>query len=167
MPLTMDSAGFRVSESGTPRETVTAWFDDRFRNQRQQLADLLNGPTLPEGVAAEFESPEESGRTVVLLASRDSSTAETLSAFVMLAGLEGHVSGNISFLNNDRFESFQWNQRPYFIGDLGWYGTTVFWVRRYYILLPIGILALCVVLAGWMNKGLERKAARRLRVQSS
>jgi hypothetical protein len=81
--------------------------------------------------------------------------------------LEGRVSGNLSFINNERFESFQWNQRPYFIGDLGWLGLTVFWITRYYVLLPIGILALSLVLAGWMNEGLRRKAALRLRVQNS
>jgi cellulose synthase (UDP-forming) len=167
MPLTMDSAGFQIRETNTRLETAKGWLDEEFRNQRQQLADLLNGPTLPSGVAAEFESPEESGRTVVLLASRDASAAGALSAYVMPAGLEGRVSGNLSFINNERFESFQWNQRPYFIGDLGWFGLTVFWITRYYVLLPIGILALSLVLAGWMNEGLRRKAALRLRVQNS
>jgi hypothetical protein len=103
----------------------------------------------------------------VLLASREPSTAEALSAFVMPVGSNGSVSGNLSFLANDGFESFQWNQRPYFIGDLGWYGLAVFWITRYYILLPIGVLAVSLVLGGWMNQGLRRKAALRLRVQSS
>ena len=166
-PLTIDNSGFQISEQSSPLETTREWLDEKFRIQHQQLADLLNGPTTPEGVAAEFESPAESGKTVILLASRDAATADNLSAFVMPAEFEGRVSGNLSFLTGDKFASFQWNQTTYFTGHLGWYGATVFWIRRYYFLLPFGVLALSLVLTLWMNQGLERKAALRLRIQGS
>jgi hypothetical protein len=167
MPLRLNGDSFETSQSVNPMETVRLWLDSASKAQGQQLADVINGGTPPEGVAMQFESPQERGRTVVVLVGRDARSVETLSAFVMPGNIEGRTFGNISFLTSDRFESFTWNPRPYFIGELSWYQMLVFWVARYFLLLPVAVLLLGLLLAGWMNGWLKHKAELRLQVQSS
>jgi cellulose synthase (UDP-forming) len=167
MPLRFNGDVLELTKSSNPADSVRLWFDSTLRTQGQQLADIIDGSTAPDGVAMEFESPQETGRTVVLLAPHDSRNAESLSAFVIAGTTDGRVSGNISFLTNDRFESFVWNQRPYFFGELGWYQMLVFWVTRYFLVLPALVLLIGTLLAGWMNGWLQRKAALRLRVETT
>jgi hypothetical protein len=110
----------------------------------------------------EMESPERRGQTAVLLASINPNDVEGLAAMVMPVPNSPGVEGNICLLANDEFHCTDWNYHPYFIGQQSWYGWTNFWLVRYYLLVPLLVVAVALLLGGRLEGWLQRRAVWRL-----
>jgi hypothetical protein len=115
----------------------------------------------------EIESPEHAGQTAVLLASVNPHEVEELSAIVMPAPNSPGLTGNICLPVADELHCSNWNYRTYFIGQQSLYGWTNFWLVRYYLLIPALIGLVVLLLAGWLNGWLQRRADWRLEERST
>jgi hypothetical protein len=102
-----------------------------------------------------------------VLAALTANRAENLSDFVIPASSAGGVFGNIAFLSGERVESFTWNKKSYYLGELGWYSLFAFWVNQYFLLLPVVVVILGLLLAGALNRWLHEKLTARLALQDS
>lgn len=167
MPVSFSGDRYELSPANWWMDTARRWIGGDLQNDGQRLADVIDSGPPPEGVAMEFESPQERGSTVVVLAAPDPKKAEGLSDLVMASASEGTVSGNVSFLTADRIDSFTWNKKSYYLGELGWYRLLAFWVTQYFLLLPFTVVLFAVVLARWLNRWLQKKSAARLALQDS
>ncbi|HEY4900657.1 MAG TPA: cellulose biosynthesis cyclic di-GMP-binding regulatory protein BcsB [Terriglobales bacterium] len=167
LPLQIGTDGFQLAEVRSPLDRVKLWLHRGYGAGRQQLTDLFGATNPPESGVLEIESPEQRGRTAVLLASINPNDAETLSSLVMPSAASSSVTGNICLLVGDEFHCGYWNYRTYFIGQQGIYGWTNFWLVRYYLLVPALVFLLALVLGGWLNGWLQRRAIWRLQEHPS
>lgn len=162
LPVQIASDGFQLTEVRSPLDRIKLWLHRGYGAGRQQLGDLLGATSPPESGAMEIESPERRGQTAVLLASINPNDVEGLASIVMPAANSGGVTGNICLLATDEFHCIDWNYRSYFIGAQSVYGWTNFWLVRYYLVVPTLVFMLALVLGGWLNGWLQRRAVWRL-----
>lgn len=181
-------------ESGKPSPLLTQWADrlpqaERSDNQAAavsgwkpgdiitRLSNLLGTRTHPSPTAvsarsspayfAGFESPVSSSRSVIVARGKDGQ--QLLSAVELLIDNEAQaqrVQGGLSIVYDNRVESVS-KGRTYYVGNLGFYQTTLWFFGRYPLAL-IAVYLLGALLAGAVFYSiLHARARQRLRIQDS
>ena len=166
LPLKIERDGFQLAEVKSPWDRVKLWMHSRYGAGRQQLADLLSSATPPESAVMQIESPAQRGRTAVLLVSVNPESVDGLSSIMMPTTNDAGISGNTCLLAGDDYHCSDWNYRSYFVGQQSLYGWTNFWLVRFFLLVPLLVCLVVLVLAGWLNGWLHRRAVCRLEEQT-
>ncbi|WP_240783621.1 cellulose biosynthesis cyclic di-GMP-binding regulatory protein BcsB [Stenotrophobium rhamnosiphilum] len=109
-----------------------------------------------------FESPLQSGRSVVAVSSSGSEVAKNVVNAIEDDGLVSRIHGDIAFVRDRQIDSFQVNNM-YYVGHLPWHLRIWFFLSMHPVLLAIfGLLAglILAFLCYWTLRGV---AARRMR----
>lgn len=124
------------------------------RLELQALGDL--------GAVVSFESPLESGRTVVAVTgSTPAALAATLTALTD-AGLAQGIHGDAAFVRGRSVSSYEVGE-TYHVGDLRWWQVIWAHLAHYPLLLALLALVAALLVALFLYRALSRRAERRLR----
>ena len=109
-----------------------------------------------------FESPLQSGRSVVALTASDSAAMALLSAGLNDSGKIRQMRGDLGLLRDDAVESFRINP-VYYVGHLPWWQWLWFHLHGQPLLLALLGIAAGLLVTFVVYGALRAMAARRLR----
>ena len=109
-----------------------------------------------------FESPLQSGRSVVALTANDSASMALLSAGLNDSGKIRQMRGDLGLLRDDAVESFRINP-VYYVGSLPWWQWLWFHLHSHPLLLALLGIAAGLLITFIVYSALRAMAARRLR----
>lgn len=134
---------------------------------RQSIEAVLADGVQADGVITGFQSPLAKGRSVIVLALHDGQeAAQGMGTLFQPARESGSVYGTVSILKEGSFRSFDISVARYHEGKLGDVQAAQVFVASHYWLIPLFAFLIAVVLAVGAEDALERRARRRLSLES-
>ncbi|WP_312933602.1 cellulose biosynthesis cyclic di-GMP-binding regulatory protein BcsB [Pseudomonas sp.] len=144
------------------RDWVTG--NDRIDRRSSRTSLALDGGTVDNFLTG-FESPLDSGRSVVVLSAASDKGWDEVTAAMNATKQEqaqGSIQGSLAVVNGTRVSSLV-AEEQYFIGDLGPFGYVQWWLSRH-LFSTLALLALGVALAsGLLFLSLRARARSRLK----
>ena len=161
LPVTLDVGGIKVKDTeGFFQPMHGAWW--KIRSDRTADGVLTTVGGTPDATIEGIESPWSSGRSIVVIALREESTAEPFASAFLHDSQSSDISRSVSVLRGNRFESFQVGSTVYHVGNIPWLMALRLWFMQYPWLVVILILLICFLMASWSRLWLRRRARVRL-----
>lgn len=135
------------------------------KEEKQKLAGLLESSSeAPKFLLEQFANPYRKDRSVVLLATR--SETDDTAYFDKLAesSRRGFVSGGVAVAGDGRFTSFEVTGASYTLGSSVSIASVYGWLQFHLWILPLGLIAVSLLLAFFWENLLTRQAERRLQI---
>lgn len=164
MPVSLSAEGMHVNVVPTPNRLLHPELPFRERDWNR-LSNLISEGPRPEVMVEDFVSPLQSDRSVVAIAYFDKPDA--IATLFMPASRQGPVYGGVTVSRDGRFESFLVGSQTYHSGHLNRYQWAEIFAFENYRLIPFGVVLLAFVIGGWLHRGTEGVAARRLAAAAS
>lgn len=146
--------------SPPPRQAAQLSGDEASRGKSPWAVDANTNGQLAALIG--FESPLQSGRSVVAVSASDAMVAKNVVNAIEDDGLVSQIHGDVAFVRDRQIDSFQVNNM-YYVGYLPWRLRIWFFLSRHPVLLALfGLLAglILAFLSYWTLRGV---AARRMR----
>jgi cellulose synthase (UDP-forming) len=164
MPVSLPPEGMRVNVVPTPNRLLHPELPFRERDWNRLSKVISEGPR-PDVMVEDFVSPLQSDRSVVAITYFDKPDA--IATLFMPASRQGPVYGGVAVSREGRFESFLVGSHTYHSGHLDRYQQAEIFAFENYRLIPFGVVLLAFVIGGWVHRGTEGVAARRLAAAES
>ena len=164
MPVSLSPEGMRVIAVPPPNRLLHPELPFRERDWNR-LSEVISESPRPDVMVEDFVSPLESDRSVVAITYLDKPDA--IATLFMPASRQGPVYGGVTISRQGRFESFLVGSQTYHSGHLDSYQQAEIFAFENYRLIPFGVVLLALVIGGWLHRGTEGVAARRLAAASS
>ena len=132
---------------------------------RAKLASVMTSNPQLDVIVQDFVSPFRPDRSVVSITPRGNQATDAVAAMFTPALDKGPIYGGVAIAKNNRFESFLVGSVAYHAGHVDDYQRARVLLVEYYLLIPVIIVVLAFLIAGWMYRGTERVAARRLALE--
>ena len=134
-----------------------------FRSRdRNKLASLIQSRTPLDVIVEDFVSPIHPDRSVVAIAPQGHGGLEAIAAMFAPEVDKGPIYGGVTLGQNQRFTSFLVGDVAYHSGHLDAFQQTRVFLIEHYLFIPLSVVLLAFMLAGWLYVSTERVAARRL-----
>ena len=170
LPVTLDAQGVQLkpSQDSNPvlpyLKSVVLPLWARFFGGSDAEGRPSNVNGAPDAMVEEVMSPSSPDRTIVLIALKQESAAESFAGVLLDRSQTGDITGSVSLLRNSRFESFSVASRNYHVGSISWYAMMRIWFTQYFLALLLAVTAFSFVLAYWTHGWLARHAEERVSV---
>ena len=161
LPLRISNGMLRVNRQDTFMTQIRRLQWNPPGRTRHYLEDLLDAGK-PSAAILGFESPFQSGRSVVAILTEDRDTAELVAAQLSTAARNGDIYGTVSVLQNGRFESLYLSKDEYHLGTLPWDRAIIRWLGERVWLLPALTLTFSFLPVFWLLPWIERQVQLRL-----
>lgn len=139
------------------RELLTGRIMDK---QRQRAGNLLYGGAMDMAILAGFESPLQSGRSVIAVTVDRNSVEKTLTDALLKPDRVAMLQGDFALIRDSGISSFVLSEK-YHTGHLPWYRWLQWRLSQTPLLLIPLVFFGVLILAVWCYYGLKRRAARR------
>ena len=134
--------------------------------EHSESGDLTASGT-PDSVIEGTESPYLSGRSVVVINVKDSTTYDQFLTTFLKVQQSSDINGSVSVLHGSLFQSFRIGSGVYHIGILPPWTRMTLWFMQVPWLAAVGAMALSFLLAIWIRIWLRAKARRRLQLEDN
>jgi cellulose synthase (UDP-forming) len=133
--------------------------------EHTESGDLTASGT-PDAVIEGIKSPFDSGsRSVVAIHFKDASSFEPFMANFMKVEQASDISGSVSVLHGNQFQSFRIGAEVYHVGVLPWWTRLTLWFMQVPWLAAVVVIMLAFLLAIWTRQWLRTRARERLRMR--
>ena len=134
-------------------------------NEHTESGDLTAGGT-PDTVIEGIKSPYGSSgdRSVVAIHLKDAAAFEPFMAAFIKVQQSSEISGSVSVLHGDDFQSFRIGADVYHVGVLPWWTRLTLWFMEVPWLAAVVVMVLAFLLAIWTRQWLRSKALSRLKM---
>ncbi|HVN94588.1 MAG TPA: UDP-forming cellulose synthase catalytic subunit [Terracidiphilus sp.] len=131
--------------------------------QHDESGELTAGGT-PDAIIEGIESPYDIGgsRSIVAIHLRDASTFEPFISTFLAVQQSSDISGSVSVLHGEQFQSFRVGSEVYYVGSLPWWTQLRLWAAEYPWLIAIIVVLLAFLVAIWTRQWLRAHARARL-----
>ena len=134
-----------------------------FRSRdRERLASLVGSGAPLDVVVEDFVSPLRPDRSAVALVPRGPGASDAMAALFTPALDKGPIYGGVAVAQRGRFQSFLVGTFAYHSGRLDAFQQTRIFLFEHYLVIPLLVVLLAFLIAGWLYTSTERVAARRL-----
>jgi cellulose synthase (UDP-forming) len=162
LPVTLDTNGVHVKDTqGFFAQQEHAWWKVR-PSEHITSGDLQTAGSLPDTMIEGIESPYKPGRSIVLIAVKDTTTVNQFLTAFLKSSQSSDIANTVSVLHGNRFDSFRIGSSYYHIGYINPWVALSLWFQNYPWLLVLGVVLTCVLMAVWLRVFLRRRARRRL-----
>jgi cellulose synthase (UDP-forming) len=168
VPVTLDANGVHVKQARGYFSFLSSFEVAVSRSWSR----LLGSPTvqtrpssangIPDALVEEVQSPSSPDRSIVLVALRDDSSADSFAGVFLDRSQSGDINGSVSLLQYSKFESYPLDGGTYHAGDISWFATMRIWLTQYFLVLLLAVTALSFLVALWTREWLSRHARKRL-----
>jgi hypothetical protein len=111
-----------------------------------------------------IESPSSPNRSIVLLALKSDAASSVFNAMYNDELQSRRITGTVSLLQEDGFESYRMDGQTYHAGTISWFARIRLWLHEYFVLLLLAVTGLNLLIALWMRNWLSAKAQERLKL---
>jgi cellulose synthase (UDP-forming) len=168
LPVTLGADGVHTKpvQSSNPFEAllqsyVSPWWS-RWVGSADSEEQPSNKDGIPDALVEEIQSPASPDRSIVLIALRQESAADSFASVLLDRSQSRDMTGSASLLVNSRFQSYSVPGQTYRVGTISWYATMRIWLTQYFLPLLAVVAVLSFVFARWIDGWLARHAAQRL-----
>jgi cellulose synthase (UDP-forming) len=167
MPVAIDVNGVHVKDTdGFFASVHRAWWKMR-ANDREADGSLTTVSGNPDSVIEGIESPYSGGRTVVVIALRDQTSAANFSTAFLASAQSSDIGHSVSILRGSQFQSYQIGANVYHVGNIPWWLELRLWFTQRPWLIVLLIVLIAFLLASWARLWLRRRARTRLQASES
>jgi hypothetical protein len=162
LPAGIDGSQYRFELSDLLFK-MRKWIDpDASVNVRQARSNLAFGGTADISYLAGFESPQESGRSVVVIASnRPEGLAEVTGALIGGEEYDQPIQGSLAVVRGKKISALVAEQ-DYYVGSLGLFKYIQWMLSRHLWLLILVTGLGCLLVTGLLYASLRTRAKQRL-----
>jgi len=128
--------------------------------ERQRAGTLLYSGSRDMAILAGFESPLQSGRSVIAIAVSREAEGDALAGALLKPDRVTMLQGDVALIRGSGVSSFVLGEK-YYAGELPWYRWLQWRLSRSPLLLIPLVFFGVLILAVWCYYGLKRRAARR------
>jgi cellulose synthase (UDP-forming) len=133
--------------------------------EHTESGELTAGGT-PDAIIEGIKSPFDPGsRSVVAIHFKDASTFEPFMASFVKVEQSSDISGSVSVLHGNQFQSFRIGAEVYHVGVLPWWTRLTLWFMQVPWLAAVVVIVLAFLLAIWTRQWLRTRARERLRMR--
>ena len=159
LPLHYQDAGLALSARAQLGLMVSR-LEGRFVRAWQGEGDPTNfsADGLVEGTA----SPFGSGRSLVVIASRDLTAMPALASSLLTTMPLDGIDSSVSVWHDGKFSSFALSTETYGLGNLPWYLSFRYWLPQHVLVLLLLLLVGLVLLSVWTDRWLSLRVSERL-----
>ncbi len=125
----------------------------------------LTASGVPDSVIEGIESPYESGRTLVVINIKDPATYGAFIDTFLKVQQSSDISGTVTVLHGDQFQSFRIGNSVYHVGMLPWWNRLTLWFVDVPWLAAILVTLIAFLLAVWTRIWLRDHARKRLQME--
>lgn len=167
LPVMVDGNGLHIQDTqGFFAQLQHGWWKVR-SSDRIQSGQLETAGGLPDALMEGIESPNESGRSVVLIALRDRNVAPNFLSAFLKTSQSSDISQSVSVLKDSRFVSYRIGNDAYWIGSLSWWTRLNMLFSEYPWLIVVSTIFSCLLMAVILRGILRRHARTRLQGNES
>ena len=166
LPVALDSSGITLRPTDTNMSRSLRWL---YSLTGTRSADQAIQPNVvrADAVIEGLQSPGAPGRSLVVVALRDSSVEEAFMDRFLDRSQSSDISHTVSLFEDGKFLSYDLAVPHYNVGSITRYATMRMWMTEHFWVL-LGVVLVCsLVLAGWTREYLESVAADRLKLERS
>lgn len=160
--LKPEAKRFRLSEYASG---LLQWWNKRPERSLPGRNEVVFTSTSTDAVIAGFESPLQSGRSVVLLASNQASGLQQAVTALIDPDLLQNVRGSVVLVHNKEVESLTADQ-TYYVGDLGFVARLQWWLSKHPLMLLVLGVAAASLIGALLYISLRNLAKVRLKQQA-
>jgi hypothetical protein len=159
LPLTYAERSFTLSQRAR-----WGMLPDRLLRRNGELwRTLSDGTTIwPEGILEGIASPFAHGRSVVVIAGRDTSALPHLASALLTTMPVDGIENTVSLWTGENFISYPLSTPVYGSGELPWYGAFGYWLPHHLTLLLVLLLGVLGLLGWCTQRYLTGKIRERL-----
>ena len=141
-----------------------AWW--KLRTEEHTESGDLTAAGTPDAVVEGVQSPYDplGSRSIVAIHLREAATFEPFMAAFMRVQQSSDISGSVSVLHGNQFQSFRIGAEVYHVGVLPWWTRLTLWFMEVPWLAAVVVLMLAFLLAIWTRQWLRGRARARLRM---
>jgi cellulose synthase (UDP-forming) len=168
LPVTFDANGVHTKPSQASNAFVSLikqasapWWSKLFGGADSE-GKPSNTSGVPDALVEEIMSPSSPDRSIVLIALRQDSAADSFAGILLDRSQSRDITGSVSLLRNSRFDSYSIDGRSYRVGSISRYAMMRIWLTQYFLLLLLAVTVCSFVLAYWARGWLARRANERL-----
>ena len=125
----------------------------------------LTASGVPDSVIEGIESPYKSGRTLVVINIKDPTTYGAFIDTFLKVQQSSDISGTVTVLHGDQFQSFRIGNSVYHVGILPWWNRLTLWFVDVPWLAAILVTLIAFLLAVWTRLWLREHARKRLQME--
>jgi cellulose synthase (UDP-forming) len=164
MPVSVDMSGVRVKDTeGFFTSFPNAWW--KIRPDRKEDGTLATLGTSPDSIIEGIENPWAPGRSIVVIALKNSATGTQFADAFLHWSQSSDISNSVSVLHGNNFSSYQLGNNVYHVGNIPWWTALRLWFMQYPLVVVLLILLISFLLASWARLWLRRRARVRLQAQ--
>jgi cellulose synthase (UDP-forming) len=170
LPVTLDPSGLRikpVSQLLSPVSRIaTIWSNwmSKLTNTPEKQVQRLSSGELPDALIEEVQSPVSSDFSIVVVALKDDTSADTFAGVLLDGPHSGDIAESVSVLRNSAFESYSMDTPSYHTGNISWYARMRIWLTQNFMLLLLSVSMLSFLVAVWIREWLSNHAKERLKL---
>ena len=162
MPLDLVN-GLQVNGGPSPSRILHPEWPFR-SGDREKLSSLLASQHSLDLIVENFVSPLRADRSVVAIVPQDPEGMNALAAMFTPSVDKGPIYGGVTLAHNVRFQSFLIGDLAYHFGQLDPVQQAQVYLFEHYLLIPLLVILLAFLIAGWLHGSTEHVAARRLAI---
>ncbi len=167
LPVSMNSGQVQVRDTQGFFVKVLhhAWW--KLKSEEHTDSGQLVASGTPDAVIQGIESPfaPRSNRSIVAIDLRDASYYEPFLTNFLRVQQASDISGSVSVLHGDQFESFRIGSHVYNVGTVPWWVRLQLWLRQVPWLAAVIVILLAFLLALWTRQWLRIRARARLKME--
>lgn len=170
LPVTMDARGLHVKQQQgymasllRLQSSLADWWP-RLRGESVPPSAPQPGAAVPDALVEEIHSPAALNRSIVLVALRDDASADAFETVFADRSQSRDITGSVSLLRNDQFDSYPLDGATYHVGDITWYARMRIWLTNHFLLLLAVATALSFLAAYWAYAWMSWHASQRLKL---
>ena len=169
MPVTLSASGIEVKPATGYQALI-----DRAGNLalnkwnsilgKPPVTDLSSVAGVPDAVVQEAMSPASPDRTIVMVALRQSSSADPFASVFLDRSQTRDMNGPVSLLIGSKFQSYAAAGARYHVGEASDYVRLRIWFGESYLFLLLAVTPLTLLVALWTYGWMARRAQERLKL---
>jgi cellulose synthase (UDP-forming) len=170
LPVTFDSSGIHLKEASqygpffaSIRLAAGQWWS-RAPGNPAAVAPPVDPGGEPDAMVEEIQSPSSPERSLVLIALKQDTVADTFASVFLDRSQSQDISGSVSLLKNSKFVRYPVDGKTYYVGNISWFVLIRIWLTQYFLLLLVVVTALSFLVALWLRGWLNRQARERLKL---
>lgn len=162
LPVRIDGGGLHVQDTqGFFTPLQNAWWKVR-SSDHVQTGELTMAGGLPDTILEGIEWPNNSGRSVVVIAARDHSVIPQFLSTFLRDSQSSDIAQSVSVLHGDKFSSYRIGNYVYHVGYLSLWARLKMFFTQFSWTVVILVMGFSFLMAGLVRVWLRHRARVRL-----
>lgn len=163
MPVSIGPEGLEVRDTSSFFSAFHhAWW--KLHTDDESASGQLGTVGLPDALIEQIESPWSANRSIVVFDVKDDSGYEPLMARFLDNAQSSAISGSVTIMHGQVFQSYRIGSNVYHVGILPWWDAISLWFTQVPWMVDLAVLAISFVFAIWVRGWLRAKARHRLQL---